>query len=63
MPEFTNSSVGSFAGTSELEATMLWPLERKYSRKAERIWFDCMARILKDGREGPLAALLFEARR
>jgi hypothetical protein len=27
MPELTNSSVGSFTGTSELEATMVWPLE------------------------------------
>ena len=27
-------------GTSELEATMAWPLDLKYSRKLERIWFD-----------------------
>src|SRR2546421_9250321 len=40
MPEFTKSSVGSFAGTSELEGTMLCPFERKYSRNPERISFD-----------------------
>jgi hypothetical protein len=45
MPELTNSSVGSFAGTSELEATMVWPLERKYSRKLERISFDFTTRF------------------
>jgi hypothetical protein len=37
MPELTNSSVGSLAGTSELEATMAWPLDLKYSRKLARI--------------------------
>src|SRR5919109_1222375 len=42
MPELTKSSVGSFAGTSELEGTMVWPLERKYSRKLERISLDFM---------------------
>src|SRR5256712_3409603 len=42
MPELTKSSVGSFAGTSELEGTMLWPFERKYSRKLERISLDFM---------------------
>src|SRR5687768_297221 len=40
MPEFTKSSVGSLAGTSELEGTTVWPLERKYSRKPERISAD-----------------------
>src|SRR5687767_13867321 len=40
MPELTKSSVGSLAGTSELEGTMVWPLERKYSRKPERISAD-----------------------
>jgi hypothetical protein len=42
IPEFTNSSVGSFAGTSELDGTTVWPLERKYSRKLERISLDFM---------------------
>src|ERR1700722_14024477 len=37
MPELVNSRVGSLAGTSELDGTMVWPLERKYSRKVERI--------------------------
>ena len=45
MPELTNSSVGSFAGTSELEATMVWPLDLKYSRKLERISADFMFRL------------------
>src|SRR5688500_2648439 len=45
MPELTNSSVGSFAGTSELDGTMVWPLERKYSRKLERISFDFTRRF------------------
>src|SRR5689334_23714942 len=40
MPELTKSSVGSFAGTSGLEGTMLWPFERKNSRKLERISLD-----------------------
>ena len=42
----TNSSVGSFAGTSGLEGTTVWPFERKYSRKLERISLDFIARIL-----------------
>src|SRR5436190_10376643 len=46
MPELTNSSVGSFAGTSGLEGTMLWPFERKYSRKLERISLDFIQIIL-----------------
>jgi hypothetical protein len=46
MPEFTNSSVGSFAGTSELEGTIVCPFERKYSRKPERISFDFITMIL-----------------
>src|SRR5258706_12812302 len=46
MPELTNSSVGSFAGTSGLEGTMVWPFERKYSRKLERISLDFIAAIL-----------------
>ena len=37
MPELVNSSVGSLAGTSELEGTIVWPLARKNSRNAERI--------------------------
>src|SRR3990170_5878009 len=45
MPELTNSSVGSFWGTSGLEGTMVWPLERKYSRKLERISFDFTRRF------------------
>ena len=40
MPELTNSRVGSSAGTSELEATMVWPFDLKYSRKLERISAD-----------------------
>jgi len=40
MPELTNSSVGSLAGTSELEATMVWPFDLKYSRKLARISFE-----------------------
>src|SRR5688500_16939218 len=43
MPELTNSSVGSFWGTSGLEGTMVWPLERKYSRNELRISFDFIA--------------------
>src|SRR5258705_13470321 len=42
MPELTNSSVGSLAGTSGLEGTMVWPFERKNSRKLERISLDFM---------------------
>src|SRR5687768_3204217 len=45
MPELTNSRVGSFCGTSGLEGTMVWPLERKYSRKLERISFDFTRRF------------------
>src|SRR5262249_26896461 len=37
MPEFVNRSVGSFAGTSELEGTIVWPLLLKNARNAERI--------------------------
>src|SRR5690606_16272703 len=37
MPELVNSRVGSLAGTSELEGTIVWSLERKNSRNAERI--------------------------
>jgi hypothetical protein len=40
MPELTNSSVGSFCGTSGLDGTTAWPFERKYSRKLERISLD-----------------------
>src|SRR5262249_830690 len=36
MPAFVNSSVGSLAGTSELDATISWPLLRKNSRNALR---------------------------
>jgi hypothetical protein len=50
MPEFTKSSVGSFAGTSELEDTTVCPFERKYSRKLERISFDFIAIILLQGK-------------
>jgi hypothetical protein len=35
-----NSSVGSFAGTSGLDATMAWPFDLKNSRKLERISAD-----------------------
>src|SRR3954463_14838791 len=49
MPELTKSSVGSFDGTSELEATMAWPLDLKYSRKLERISLDFIAIILLQG--------------
>src|SRR3954469_19458491 len=56
MPELTKSSVGSFAGTSGLEATMAWPFERKYSRKLERISLDFIARILLDGGSKPSAS-------
>src|SRR5512134_3314831 len=37
MPELVKSSVGSFAGTSGLEATTVWPLPAKYSRNFVRI--------------------------
>ena len=37
MPELTNISVGSLPGTKELDATMVWPLEAKKSRKVLRI--------------------------
>jgi hypothetical protein len=37
MPEFVNSRVGSLDGTSELDGTIVWFLERKNSRNAERI--------------------------
>src|SRR5207248_993802 len=53
MPELTKSSVGSFAGTSELEGTMAWPFERKYSRKLERISLDFIAAILLQCRKRP----------
>src|SRR3954451_21819989 len=54
MPELTNSSVGSFAGTSGLEGTMVWPFERKYSRKLERMSLDFMEpTILPGGTEKP----------
>src|SRR3954470_19107497 len=36
MPALVNSSVGSLAGTSELDATTAWPLVRKNSRNALR---------------------------
>ncbi len=49
MPELVNSSVGSLPGTSGLEGTMLWPFERKYSRKLERISFDFITNILMHG--------------
>src|SRR5215218_2391221 len=45
MPELTKSSVGSFCGTSGLEGTMVCPLERKYSRKLERISLDFTRRF------------------
>jgi hypothetical protein len=41
----TNSSVGSPAGTSELEATIAWPFDLKYSRKPARIWFECIGPV------------------
>src|SRR5258706_3049108 len=53
MPELTKSSVGSFAGTSELEGTMLWPFERKYSRKLVRISLDFIQPILLHRRKKP----------
>src|SRR5213075_2490617 len=58
MPELTNSSVGSFAGTSGLEGTMVWPFERKYSRKLERMSLDFMEpTILPGGAEKPAERL------
>src|SRR5262249_31570414 len=40
MPELTNSSVGSFAGTSELDGTIVCPFDRKNSRKLVRMSLD-----------------------
>jgi hypothetical protein len=37
MPELVNISVGSLPGTSGLEATTVWPLEAKKSRKVLRM--------------------------
>src|SRR5271166_6625297 len=37
MPAFVNSSVGSLAGTSELDGTIACPFLRKNSRKLARI--------------------------
>jgi hypothetical protein len=37
MPELVNISVGSLPGTSGLEATTVWPLEAKKSRKILRM--------------------------
>src|SRR5690554_7060044 len=37
MPALVNSRVGSSAGTSELEATRVWPFSSKKRRKASRI--------------------------
>ena len=37
MPALVNSKVGSSAGTSEDEATCVWPFETKKSTKAWRI--------------------------
>jgi hypothetical protein len=53
MPELTNSSVGSFAGTSELDGTMLCPFEWKYSRKPVRISFDFMQRFYCSAAKSP----------
>jgi hypothetical protein len=36
MPAFVNNSVGSFAGTSELEDTTSWPRLLKNSRNVRR---------------------------
>jgi hypothetical protein len=37
MPELANISVGSLRGTSGLDATAVWPLRAKKSRKVRRI--------------------------
>jgi hypothetical protein len=37
MPELVNISVGSLPGTSGLEATTVWPLDAKKSRKIWRM--------------------------
>src|SRR3990167_521102 len=37
MPELVNMSVGSLPGTSGLDATTVWPLEAKKSRKVLRM--------------------------
>jgi hypothetical protein len=37
MPALVKSRVGSLPGTSELEGTMVWPLDAKKSRKRLRI--------------------------
>jgi hypothetical protein len=37
MPELVNISVGSLPGTKGLEATTVWPLEAKKSRKVLRM--------------------------
>jgi len=37
MPALVNNSVGSACGTSELEATIWWPLEAKNCRNLSRI--------------------------
>ena len=37
MPELTNSSVGSLAGTSDEDGTIVWPRSAKYWRNLLRI--------------------------
>src|SRR5205085_10956274 len=37
MPALVNSKVASLPGTSELDGTIVWPLEAKKSRKSLRI--------------------------
>jgi hypothetical protein len=44
MPLLVNSSVGSLAGTSELEGTIVWPFDSKKRRNFWRISADVMVR-------------------
>ena len=49
MPELVNMSVGSLPGTSGLEATTVWPLEAKKSRKVLRMSATEAGRVMEVG--------------
>jgi len=48
MPALVNISVGSPLTTIGAEGTITWPLLSKKSRKARRILFDSIYKILSD---------------
>src|SRR4249919_1557491 len=53
MPALVNSNVGSLPGTSGLDGTTAWPLERKNSRKSDRIWW-LLRRVLGEFMRKPI---------